>query len=101
MRSVDQLVELYFTSVGRNAKLLLNVPPTREGLLHTTDASRLAGMRERLSTTFAEDLARGRSSPWTNVARTASVEIDLGRTPVAATIFDGKIVYQRSAKSTN
>ena len=26
---------------------------------------------------------------------------DLGRTPVAATIFDGKIVYQRSAKSTN
>ncbi len=25
----------------------------------------------------------------------------IGRTPVAATIFDGKIVYQRSAKSTN
>jgi predicted amidohydrolase YtcJ len=28
-------------------------------------------------------------------------EAELGRTSVAATIFDGKIVYQRSAKSTN
>jgi len=26
---------------------------------------------------------------------------DLSRTTVAATIFDGKIVYQRTAKATN
>jgi len=30
-----------------------------------------------------------------------SAEPDLSRTAVATTIFDGKIVYQRSAKSTN
>ena len=30
-----QLVDLYFTSVGRNAKLLLNVPPTREACFTT------------------------------------------------------------------
>ena len=30
--SVDALVDLYYRSVGRNAKLLLNVPPTRDGL---------------------------------------------------------------------
>ena len=29
VRTVEQLVDLYFQSVGRNAKLLLNVPPTR------------------------------------------------------------------------
>ena len=34
VRTEDNLVQLYFTSVGRNAKLLLNVPPTRDGLLH-------------------------------------------------------------------
>jgi alpha-L-fucosidase len=40
VRSVDALVNLYFRSVGRNAKLLLNVPPTRDGVLHPTDAER-------------------------------------------------------------
>ena len=55
MKSVDELVNLYFTSVGRNSKLLLNVPPTRDGLLHATDVERLHGMRARLDAIFAED----------------------------------------------
>ena len=55
VRSVDDLVELYFCSVGRNSKLLLNVPPTRDGLIHPTDEARLRGMRERLEAVFAED----------------------------------------------
>jgi alpha-L-fucosidase len=59
VRSVDNLVNLYFTSVGRNGKLLLNVPPTAEGLIHPTDASRLAGMRDALDAVFARDFAHG------------------------------------------
>ncbi|HEX5004421.1 MAG TPA: alpha-L-fucosidase [Gemmatimonadales bacterium] len=55
VKSVDALVDLYFSSVGRNSKLLLNVPPTRDGLIHPTDAARLAGMRQRIDATFAED----------------------------------------------
>jgi alpha-L-fucosidase len=55
VRSVDNLVDLYFTSVGRNSKLLLNVPPTKAGLLHDTDVARLAGMRAKLDSTFARD----------------------------------------------
>jgi len=58
VKSVDALVDLYFSSVGRNSKLLLNVPPTRDGLIHPTDAARLAGMRERLDGIFAEDRYR-------------------------------------------
>lgn len=57
VRSVDNLVELYFTSVGRNGKLLLNVPPTRDGLLHATDVARLAGLRELISRGFEHDVA--------------------------------------------
>lgn len=57
VKSVDELVALYSTSVGRNSKLLLNVPPTRAGLLHDTDASRLAAMHERLAALFAQDLS--------------------------------------------
>jgi alpha-L-fucosidase len=53
VKTVDQLVDLYFTSVGRNSKLLLNVPPTREGLLHPTDVTNLAGMRAALDARWA------------------------------------------------
>jgi alpha-L-fucosidase len=56
VRSVDNLVELFFTSVGRNSKLLLNVPPTPEGLFHATDVERLLGMRTRLDAIFQTDL---------------------------------------------
>jgi alpha-L-fucosidase len=66
VRSVDDLVSLYFSSVGRNSKLLLNVPPTRDGLLHGVDVSRLAGMRAALDRMRASDVTTGahvRSEP--------------------------------------
>lgn len=53
VKSVEQLVDLYFTSVGRNSKLLLNVPPTTDGLLHQVDVERLVGMRRRLDALFS------------------------------------------------
>ncbi len=80
MKTVDQLVDLYFASVGRNSKLLLNVPPARDGLLHETDVSRLAGLHERLTALFREDLAAGRRPVWRRAdERRATAEIDLGR----------------------
>lgn len=78
VRSVDNLVDLYFASVGRNSKLLLNVPPTRDGLLHDTDVARLAGMRARLDETFSDDVA-GAVSWRVTGERTASVELETGR----------------------
>jgi alpha-L-fucosidase len=80
VRSVDDLVDLYFSSVGRNSKLLLNVPPTRDGLLHAIDVARLAGMHERLTAMFASDLATGAQSTWRRTgSRSAETELDLGR----------------------
>jgi alpha-L-fucosidase len=84
VRSVDNLVDLYFTSVGRNSKLLLNVPPTREGVLHETDVARLAGMRTRLNEIFANDLTRGSQPEWRVTGPTTAVgQVDLGREVVA------------------
>ncbi|HEX9085816.1 MAG TPA: alpha-L-fucosidase, partial [Gemmatimonadaceae bacterium] len=56
VRTVDNLESLYFSSVGRNGKLLLNVPPTRDGLLHSTDVARLTQFRARLNSVFEHDL---------------------------------------------
>ena len=80
VRLVENLVQLYFTSVGRNSKLLLNVPPTREGLLHQTDVARLGGMRERLDALFATDYARGRRLRTTGSGAGVTLfEMDLGQ----------------------
>ena len=76
VRSVDDLVSLYFSSVGRNSKLLLNVPPTRDGLLHDVDVSRLAGMRAALETMRASDAAAGARVQWR----------DAGPAPAVATV---------------
>ena len=59
VKSPEQLVELYYKSVGRGANLLLNVPPDRRGLIHENDAKALLGMRRILDSTFAHDLLRG------------------------------------------
>ncbi len=95
VKSVDDLVSLYFTSVGRNSKLLLNVPPTRDGVLHDTDVARLAGMRDRLTNLFAADLAAGRSMRWkAGGDRSAAGEIDLGRAvPIAMTSLREDIAH--------
>ena len=59
VRSADNLLDLYFTSVGRNSKLLLNVPPTRTGLFHPTDTARLEAFGARLRALRDTDVASG------------------------------------------
>jgi alpha-L-fucosidase len=81
VRTVDDLVALHFSSVGRNSKLLLNVPPTRSGRLHDVDASRLRALRDRLDALLDEDLAADPRSSWRRASTTGyEAEIDLGRT---------------------
>jgi alpha-L-fucosidase len=78
--SAAALVDLYDRSVGRNAKLLLNVPPTPAGLLHETDVARLAGFRARLKTVFANDLTDGQPIAWWRTGdRTARADVVLRR----------------------
>jgi alpha-L-fucosidase len=86
VRTAENLEQLWFTSVGRNSKLLLNVPPTRAGLLHEIDVQRLTEMRGRLDACFADDVTRGLTRMWRDVgARAAQLEVTLPRAaPIAA-----------------
>ncbi|MBM3885094.1 MAG: alpha-L-fucosidase [Gemmatimonadetes bacterium] len=80
VRSADDLVALYFSSVGRNSKLLLNVPPDRRGLLHERDIASLRAMRDRLDARFAQDVAAGSTMRWrTTGPTTARADLDLPR----------------------
>ncbi|MFZ4398307.1 MAG: alpha-L-fucosidase, partial [Kiritimatiellia bacterium] len=58
VRTPDNLMDLYFKSVGRGGSLLLNLPPDRRGLIHEQDRASLATFKQRLDRLFAHDLAR-------------------------------------------
>jgi alpha-L-fucosidase len=60
VKSLKDLLEIYYGSVGRNAVLLLNVPPDQRGLIHENDATRLKELRSALDETFAKNLAAGK-----------------------------------------
>ena len=83
LRSVDNLVGLYFSSVGRNGKLLLNVPPMRNGLLHAVDVAHLTGFRRQLTSMFEHDLAIEARRTWRVAGRSATLELAL---PSSSTI---------------
>jgi len=104
VKSLAKLVDIYYTSIGRNSNLLLNVPPDRRGLIHPNDSMRLMEFRRLIDESFAVNLAknakftashtRGQSSKyaaknlidgkfdtyWTtdDDQLSASIEIDLG-----------------------
>lgn len=62
VKSLDHLLDIYFKSVGRNAALLLNVPPNDRGLLPDPDVARLRELRAALDAIFSLDLARGKTA---------------------------------------
>ena len=63
VKSARELVDLYYSSVGRNAVLLLNVPPGRDGLLNVRDVDTLVSFRSILNESFTTNLAlQGRAS---------------------------------------
>lgn len=61
VKSVDDLMGIWFSSVGRNSKLLLNVPPSRDGLLAAADVTRLREFRDAREALFGREVTR---LPW-------------------------------------
>jgi len=57
VKTPERLVDIYFSSVGRNGVLLLNIPPDRRGRIHDSDIRSLRGMRRILDEMFKTDFA--------------------------------------------
>ncbi|MBN9296940.1 MAG: alpha-L-fucosidase [Filimonas sp.] len=56
VKTPQQLFDLYLKSVGRNAALLLNVPPDRRGLFTEYDSAALVGFKQMRDKAFAHSL---------------------------------------------
>ncbi len=59
VKSVRQLVDLWFKSIGRSSMMLLNFPPDRCGLLTDLDIKNSIEADRIIKQTFAVDLAKG------------------------------------------
>ncbi|MEW6358174.1 MAG: alpha-L-fucosidase [Planctomycetota bacterium] len=58
VKSVEELMGLYYYSVGRGCNLLLNIGPDRRGLLPDKDAARLIEFGEEIRRRFGSPFAR-------------------------------------------
>ncbi len=57
VRTPQNLLELYYSSVGRGASLLLNLPPDRRGQIHENDVKALREFGRIIKATFSHNLA--------------------------------------------
>ena len=58
-KSIKDLMDIYFKSVGRGTPLLLNIPPNKEGKFAEADVARLKEFRATLDQMYATDFAKG------------------------------------------
>lgn len=64
VKSLKQLVNIYFQSVGYNSVLLLNIPPNRQGLISSADVNRLKEFSTYIKQTFSENKILNGKKDW-------------------------------------
>ncbi|MCL2696432.1 MAG: alpha-L-fucosidase [Clostridiales bacterium] len=62
VRTLDDLLHIYETSVGGNAVLLLNVPPDTDGRIHAADVRRLQELGDVIGAAYGSNLCADASA---------------------------------------
>lgn len=57
VKSPEKLFDIYFSSVGRNSVLLLNIPPDQDGLISETDTVVLHNFKMLVEQLYAKNIA--------------------------------------------
>ena len=58
VKTPGQLMDIYFSCIGRGGNLILNIPPDQRGLIHDNDVKALKGFHTLMEQTFGTDLAK-------------------------------------------
>ncbi len=74
VKSPEKLLDIYFSSVGRNSLLLLNVPPDPRGLINENDIKVLQHWRAILDSLFSNNLVKDAKCRSSNSARWHGIE---------------------------
>jgi alpha-L-fucosidase len=62
VKTVPQLMEIYYNSIGRNGTLLLNFPIMPNGLIHKTDSANVIEFAKAVNAAFSVNVAKGASA---------------------------------------
>lgn len=77
VRSLNELLDIYYKSVGRNANLLLNFPVNKDGVIPAEDVNRINEFKNYLNNTFSTGFFKDKDTSWTNVYAGSSKEYEL------------------------
>lgn len=100
VKSPQKLIDIYYSSIGKNSLLLLNLPPDKRGLIHENDVSSLMNMQRILRKTFEKNLIAGAGVSSGNINRLVDGRLDTywqgspGKN-VLEISFDGDQVFDR------
>lgn len=59
VKTPEELLDIYFHSVGRNGVLLLNIPPDKNGLINENDIKHLKEWKKSIDKIFKNNLLKG------------------------------------------
>lgn len=57
VKSLSELMDIYYNSIGQNSTLLLNFPVDKRGLIHEKDKEQVLKMANKIEEDFKEELA--------------------------------------------
>ena len=78
IHSAERLFQMYLETVGRNATLILNIPPDQYGVLPEHSVNRLKELGQMLHERLAVPV-EGLDAAATDYAKTATIEVDKTR----------------------
>jgi len=90
VKSPEKLIDIYFSSVGRNSMLLLNFSPDKRGLIPEKDIKHVRAMRAFIDSTFSK-----------NIAANASISSDSPDKNLSALIDKNSSTFWTTEKGTN
>lgn len=100
LKTAEQLADVYFNTVGGNATLLLNVPPSPRGVIEARDANLLHELKAHVDQVFAKPVSAFSLSVFSQNEGRASEGLENLKTPdgsyhmandefILACVFDG------------
>jgi len=72
VKSVNQLIDNWYHSVGMNGNFILNLPPDKRGLIHENDIKALQGLKSYVDEAFRTDISEDATISASNIRGDAS-----------------------------
>ena len=93
VRTLANLVDIYFSSVGCNSVLLLNIPPDRRGLIHEVDTKRIKEFGEYIAQMYSKNYIANSPQQW-HGNEGESIELSVEQDAVVNTLLLAEDITQ-------